>query len=289
MGLTEEFVTERDVEEYWERGYWVSPKLLNDAQIERLNRAHERIWSGEIDGEGYYYEGKPFDRNTAPLAVRKMVNGWWINDEVRDLVTSTLLGKIGCALMKTPACRLWHDQVIEKPGSGSHVETQAGNVGWHQDYAYWQASDTTNMVTAWVALQDTTLTNGAMMTLVYSHRWGLVEESSTFKEQNLAGLRSRFERYAKTDWLEEPCILRAGQASFHHGLCFHASGPNHSDRPRRCVTAHLMPDGTAYRPGRYHTNVKLLGPRPFAGQKFDSAYFPMMNNSRYEGELSSGG
>ena len=82
-------------------------------------------------------------------------------------VTSTLLGKIGCALMKTPACRLWHDQVIEKPGSGSNVETRDfGNVGWHQDYAYWQVSDTTNMVTAWVALQDTTLTNGAMMTLV---------------------------------------------------------------------------------------------------------------------------
>ena len=28
------------------------------------------------------------------------------------------------------------------------------------------------------------------------------------------------------------------------------------------VTAHLMPDGTAYQPGRYHTNVRLLGPRP---------------------------
>ena len=26
-------VTERDVEEYWERGYWISPKLLSDAQI----------------------------------------------------------------------------------------------------------------------------------------------------------------------------------------------------------------------------------------------------------------
>ena len=282
-------VTERDVEEYWERGYWISPKLLSDAQIERLNRAHERIWSGEIDGEGYFYEGKPLDRATSPLAVRKMVNGWWINDEVRDLVTSTLLGKIGCALMKTPACRLWHDQVIEKPGSGSNIETRVGNVGWHQDYAYWQVSDTTNMVTAWVALQDTTLTNGAMMTLVYSHRWGLVEESSTFKEQNLSELRAQFERYAKTEWLEEPCILRAGQASFHHGLCFHASGPNHSDQPRRCVTAHLMPDATAYRPGRYHTNVRLLGPRPYAGQKFDNAYFPLMENLRYEAELNGMG
>src|SRR5260370_21636125 len=115
-------VTDRDVEEYWRRGYWISPKLLTDAQIARLTEAHDRIWSGETDGEGFFYEGKPFDPSAPRLAVRKMVNGWWINDEVRDLVTSTLIGKIGCALMKVPACRLWHDQVIEKPGTRSHFE-----------------------------------------------------------------------------------------------------------------------------------------------------------------------
>ena len=188
--------------------------------------------------------------------------------------------------MKVPACRLWHDQVIEKPGTGPKVETTAGNVGWHQDYSYWQSTNTTNMTTAWVALQDTDLANGAMMTLVFSHRWGLVKGSDTFYDQNLSDLRERFEGKVNTAWLEEPCILKAGQASFHHALCFHASGPNRSTKPRRSVAVHLMPDGTAYRTGvQYHTNVRLLGPRPVAGQKFNNHYFPLLNDTRYEQEL----
>jgi ectoine hydroxylase-related dioxygenase (phytanoyl-CoA dioxygenase family) len=285
-GLAMFVARKKDIDQYWERGYWISPKLLSDRQIERLNNAHDRIWAGEIDGDGFYYEGRRVQEDLSPTAIRKVNNGWWINDEVRDLCTSTLIGKVACALMKVPACRLWHDQVIEKPGTGPEVETIAGNVGWHQDYSYWQATDTTNMATAWVALQDTDLTNGGMMTLVYSHRWGLVKGSDTFYHQNLSDLRERFEGKVSTAWLEEPCILRAGQASFHHALCFHASGPNRSNRPRRSVAIHLMPDGTAYRTGvQYHTNVRLLGPRPVAKQKFNNHYFPLLDDTRYEKEL----
>lgn len=268
-------VTPTDREVFAAKGYWISPKLLDDAQIQRLRTAHERIWRGEYDGEGYPMNG-PWQASADPLAIRKLDNGWWINDDVRSLVTDPRLGAIAADLLGTDEIRLWHDQVLYKPGGGSDADTLSGNVGWHQDYGYWQCADTTNMVTAWVALQDTDLRNGGMMTIVGSNHWGLIPDSNTFFETDLDALRHR---YADTEhpWIEEPCILQAGQASFHHALTFHGSGPNRTSAPRLSIVAHFMPKGTAFRPNvQWHPNIRLLGPRPYAGQRFANEYFPVV-------------
>jgi hypothetical protein len=42
-------VNEAVLAEYWERGYWISPKLFSDEQITRLRHAHERIWVKDFD------------------------------------------------------------------------------------------------------------------------------------------------------------------------------------------------------------------------------------------------
>ena len=267
-------ITETDREIYRDKGYWISPKLIDDEQIERLRQAHERIWSGQRDGDGYGRYG-PVNGPHDALKLRKLDNGWWINDEIRDLVTNPVIGRLAAGLMETDEVRLWHDQVIYKPGTNGK-ETTAGNVGWHQDYGYWQASSTTNMVTVWLALQDTVLSNGGMVSIAGSNKWGIIPDSDTFFVQNLSGLR---EKYASNgqEWIEEPCILKAGQASFHHALTLHGSGPNLSSEPRLSVVAHLMPKGTVYRAGvQYHPNVELLGPRPRDGQPFEGEYFPLV-------------
>lgn len=267
-------VTQADIERYERDGYWISPPLLDNDQIGSLRLAHDRIWSGDYDGSGYPMHG-PWRPNPDPLKIRKLDNAWWVNDEIKEAVTSPILGKIAASLLKTDEVRLWHDQAIYKPGAGTQ-ETGAGNVGWHQDYGYWQCSDTTNMVTAWIALQDTDLTNGGMMTILGSHRWGLVPGSDTFFEQDMDKLRQQYAQNGK-EWVEEPCVLKAGQASFHHSLTFHGSGPNHTDIPRLSIVAHLMPRRTGYRPSvQFHPNIKFLGPRPKLGQLFDNEYFPLL-------------
>ena len=131
------------------------------------------------------------------------------------------------------------------------------------------------MLTIWLALQDTDLENGGMRSIAGSHRWGLVPDSDTFFNQDLDGLEARYGHLG--EWADEPCIIPSGAASFHHGLTFHGSGPNQTDRPRLSVVAHVMPDGTAYSAsGQYHDNIKLLGPRPKKGDRFDNAYFPLL-------------
>lgn len=265
-------ITTQDKETFERDGYWISPKLLDDGQIERLREAHERIWGGDYDGDGLPMNH--YRANSNPDALRKLDNGWWINDEVRRTVTDPLIGELTADLLQADEIRLWHDQVIYKPGVGDKV-TAVGNVGWHQDYGYWQCSSNSGMVTVWIALQDTDLTNGGMKTIVGSHKWGLIPDSNTFFNPNMEELRDKYA--AGRDWVEEPCILKAGQASFHHGLTFHGSGANTTTEPRLSVVAHLMPGGTSYRAGvQRHDNIRLLGPRPEQGQPFANAYFPVL-------------
>ncbi|MBB6674669.1 phytanoyl-CoA dioxygenase family protein [Cohnella nanjingensis] len=265
-------ITNEDKATFERDGYWISPKLFDDARIERLRRAHERIWSGDYDGDGVTMN--PFRLASDPDALRKLDNGWWVNDEIRAAVTDPFIGELSADLLGVDEIRLWHDQVIYKPGV-SDKPTGAGNVGWHQDYGYWQCSDQPDMVTVWIALQDTDLANGGMMTILGSHRWGLVPDSDAFFDPNMEALKDRFAD--GREWTEEPCILKAGQASFHHGLTFHGSGPNRTAEPRLSVVAHLMPGGTAYRAGvQRHDNIRLLGPRPRAGQLFENDYFPTL-------------
>jgi ectoine hydroxylase-related dioxygenase (phytanoyl-CoA dioxygenase family) len=273
-------VTDEDRMFYKENGYWISPKLIDDDRIERLRKAHERVWAKDYDGAGFpLTEWFPNDN---PTQLRKIDNTWWINDEVRDMVIDPLLGEITADLLETDEVRLWYDQIIYKPGTGKHGSSASGNVGWHQDYIYWQCTNTSELVTAWIALQDTALSNGCMMVIPGSHKWQLDPAADGFFETNLSKIKKKIATEGRI-WKEEPLILKAGQASFHHSLTFHGSGPNYSDEPRLSVVSHLMPKGTAYQ-NRGHNvdNIRLLGPRPQEGQLFDNQYFPVLGNRNKE-------
>ena len=71
---------------------------------------------------------------------------------------------------------------LRRPKNNEEID---GNIGWHQDYAHWQVSSSTNMATMWIALQDTNLENGGMRTIVGSHKWGLQKNADTFHEKDL--------------------------------------------------------------------------------------------------------
>ena len=276
MDTINDIVTDAVIAEYRERGYWISPKLFDEEQIARLRAAHERLWAGQHDHEvPSQYGVTPVD--PASPKVRQQCNAFWLSDDIRHAVTSPLLGQVGARLMGVDSVRLWHDQAIYKPGTADQPVTNAGNIGWHQDYGYWQASSTTNMCTAWVALQDTDLNNGGMRTIVGSHKWGLIEGSDAFGIKDLEKLAQQFAGQAGGAWLDEPCIMQAGQVSFHHCLTFHGSGPNRTNQPRMSVVAHMMPGDTVYRAVRqWHPNLVFFGPNAQDGQPFNQEYWPVM-------------
>jgi len=111
-------------------------------------------------------------------------------------------------------------------GSGLFIKEANSKsfVSWHQDLNYW-GLDGENEVTAWVALTPATTENGCMRFVPGSHEQRSVEHVDSFAQDNL--LTRGQELAVKVDEATAvDVVLRAGQASFHHGHMFHASGPN---------------------------------------------------------------
>jgi len=102
-------------------------------------------------------------------------------------------------------------------------------VSWHQDATYWGLSEP-DVVTAWVAITDATVDNGAMRMVPGSHGEQLAHRD-TFAANNLLSRGQEIE-VEVDDARGVDVVLRAGQMSLHHVRMVHGSPPNRSDDRR---------------------------------------------------------
>jgi non-heme Fe2+,alpha-ketoglutarate-dependent halogenase len=102
-------------------------------------------------------------------------------------------------------------------------------VSWHQDATYWGLSEP-NVVTAWVAITDATVENGAMRMVPGSHGEQLVHRD-TFAPHNLLS-RGQEIAVAVDEARGVDVVLRAGEMSLHHVRMVHGSPANRSDDRR---------------------------------------------------------
>lgn len=268
--------TDKDVEFWKEKGYWVSGKVLSDAQIEKYRNAMYRLWAAEFD-TGKEPWGGPWRLTENASAIRKMDQAHWASGDLRELATNETVGAIAARLGETEAVRLWHDQLLYKPGNPNSGKGAGGNVGWHQDHYYWKCT-TQDLFTAWVALDDVTVENGCMQMVPGSHKWGVLD--GNFFEQDLDKLKADIERESGQKFETVPIEMKAGQVSFHHCLTIHGSGPNVTTRPRRSLVLHLMPNGAHYVAGSpcdNHMNAILmqrLGGKD--GDRFEGDLWPLL-------------
>ena len=97
-------------------------------------------------------------------------------------------------------------------------------VGWHQDIAYW-GLDPEESVTAWVAITDSTVENGAMRVIPGTFK--MLAQQDTFAENNMLSrgqeIMVQVDKNKAVD-----VVLRAGQASLHDARLAHGSEPNRS-------------------------------------------------------------
>lgn len=103
-------------------------------------------------------------------------------------------------------------------------------VSWHQDLTYWGLDDV-HEVTAWVALSPATTESGCMRFVPGSHTRQVMPHVDTFAHNNLLS-RGQEIAIEVDDTAGVDVVLKAGQASLHHGHLFHASGPNGTDDRR---------------------------------------------------------
>jgi chlorinating enzyme len=114
-----------------------------------------------------------------------------------------------------------------------------GYVSWHQDSTYW-GLDPTDIVTAWVALSESTAENGAMRVIPDSHMLSQIEHRDTFAESNLL---SRGQEIAvEVDETRAHMLeLQPGEMSLHHVRLIHGSDPNPSGKRRIGFAIRYLP------------------------------------------------
>jgi ectoine hydroxylase-related dioxygenase (phytanoyl-CoA dioxygenase family) len=124
-----------------------------------------------------------------------------------------------------PDILIWSAEFFVKEPYTDHI------VSMHQDLTYWGLGETSDQVTAWIALSASTAESGCMDFVRGSHKNPILPHADTFSETNLL---SRGQEIA-VDVQEEDKIrieLSPGEMSLHHGLTIHGSGPNKSDDRR---------------------------------------------------------
>jgi ectoine hydroxylase-related dioxygenase (phytanoyl-CoA dioxygenase family) len=183
-------------------------------------------------------------------------------------VLSERTGRLAAELIGWEGVRILQDNCIWKP-------PRTKSLGMHQDGSYLDYLAPPEMITCWIALDDTSAEAGTITYAAGSHNWP-------------RSPKNRGEFHAPPDWLapleralpegEElrlvPIEVKAGGASFHHYNTFHGSGPNTASVHRRAVISHLIPAETEFHP--VNADPVYSRYRKAGDMSMDESYFPVV-------------
>lgn len=152
----------------------------------------------------------------------------WINELIRD---ARILDAVEDIL--GPNILAWGTNFfIKDPGDKAYIS-------WHQDSTYWGLSHP-DVVTAWIALSEVNIENGAMKMLPGSHLLDQLPHVDTFAENNL--LTRGQEVQVEVDENKTVDIeLNPGEMSLHHVRIVHGSGPNRTNTRRIGLAIRYVP------------------------------------------------
>lgn len=164
------------------------------------------------------------------------------NPRLLDVV-ETLIG---------PDILLWNALLPAKPPHSNKY------FGWHQDATYWPVTHKEQIVSAWLALSQVDQEHGGMQMIPQSHLSGLKTHERTFDS---ASMLRRGQRVSEpiSEKLAVNIDLEPGQASFHHTLTLHRSGPNTTKSWRLGVLFNYVSSAVAPLPGYQDAAMPLRG------------------------------
>ena len=206
-------LTPAQTEQYWQDGFLHPIDIFTPDEAAARRTELEQIEHDWLDA------GLPL-----PLSTYKRVNAHCVIPLAARLaqdprILDVVEGVLGPNLM------IWSAEFFIKEPNTTHV------VGMHQDLTYWGLGETSDQVTAWIALSPASVGSGCMDFVRGSHKNPILPHNDTFSDTNLL---SRGQEIAVDVTEEEKTHieLRPGQMSLHHGLTIHGSGPNRSDDRR---------------------------------------------------------
>lgn len=260
-------ITDEEVATFWEQGWVFVPGFVDPTLCEEVIQHYcdwsglERDWPEDAEGQQRFIAAvERFKQKPGGTFAIRQEDPWMFN-----YVTQRRFGEAAARLLKVPEIRPLSETLhVKYPASSGHSR----KLGWHQDFPSIPA-DRAEAVQFWLALVPITPDMGPMVHLNGSHRsmpGGMVAEIGEDAEQLYPEL---FEQYE----VSEPHSYQPGDAIFHHGLTWHASGENKTDRTRWAMSSYRLSSRCRYT-GQANFNTDGLGLIP--RQPFDHPNFPIV-------------
>ena len=258
-----------------EDGFLLVERFIGMDTVQRVRESFERLFRGEwqtgvMPDEVNWQQGKSREDMT-----RQICNGWKADRDVAAVVLRADFGRAIAELAGWPGTRIMIDNVLWKPPG-------ARPLGFHQDNSYLDWFEPTELLSLWVALDDTSAAGGTMELVRGSHRWRHAPPAKEFHGPE--AYRAEMEAAAALEGVTPdivPVEVPAGGGSFHHGWTWHGSGFNRNPEggvPRRALVLHAMSAAAHYVPAKFGVGT---GPiysryRKLGSDEMDESHFPVL-------------
>ena len=230
-------LNEGQIQQYRNDGFIYIPGFLSQKEVATLKaavlEAISTMGDSRLVGGGEAWSDKKKPMYNASVFTQRL-NLWKLNETVKSFMVHPELGKMICALEGIEGVRVWHDQALIK-------EPFANPTSWHLDNPYW-SFHTRQATSIWIALEDATPFNGCMCFVPGSHK--LATYNNVAIGQNMGDLFKLYPEMGEIDPVPVP--MKAGDCSFHNGLCAHGAGTNMTRGRRIAMTCAYMPEGSTF-------------------------------------------
>ena len=198
------------VEEFRRSGVVKVEQVISTEEAGAYREVVQGLMGPTPEGERQRY-GKTF---------HQYVDVWRDDERMRGLTTNRRIGEYAEQLAGVPL-RLWHDHILTKPPA------KAEPTAFHQDQMKWPFANPRQTLSAWIALQDTSVEMGCMTFLSGSHRLTDLPDIGTADHSGWTEANPELQW-----WPRITLPLKAGDCTFHNGMTMHAAGANLTDEWR---------------------------------------------------------
>ena len=209
-----------DIEEYEKNGFFLLKNFLNKDESNDLKKYSRKRLSTDFD-KGSLLHKK--DKNGKVT----LLSNWnsTLNNDVFSLIArDKRLVSLSKLVLGVDIYVYSHKITMKNPFEGGAWE-------WHQDFGYWHDNGCLepSMLSIWIAIDDSTKSNGCLEVYEESHKLGRLNHirrngQTCLDENYLADLKSRY----KHSFIE----MKSGDALIFHCNLLHASSENISDKNR---------------------------------------------------------
>ena len=266
-------LTNDQIEQFKVDGFLVVDNLVDEKTIAQLHTRFDRLFQGDFETGIRPDEVNWQEHDSDPELTRQICNAWKSDHCVAATVLREDLGRALAELGGWPGTRIVQDNILSKPPG-------ARPLGYHQDNAYLAWYTPREMLTCWIALDDTLEDSGTLEFVRGSHRWhGQQTPEGSFHDP------PDYKRAMTTAAQQENLIpevihveIPRGGGSFHHGWTWHGSGVNRSHNWRRALVLHGMRSDAQFAPEHLnHGNGPVYSRYKHLDDcELDENYFPIL-------------